>query len=353
MGDKWDIARKEMRDIFSSRRFLIILGLFIVLSLASVYIGVQNYQTQLDRFAGGNGHGAAPEEPGLIDVFIPLFSFNMPLTAGILGLMLSHDYISREREEGTIELLLSYPVYRDEIINGKLIAGGFTVGTSILTAFTISSGLAIYMIGIVPGLETVSRLAMIWIGTVIYISFFLGLGTLLSTVFRSRWRSLGGGAVLLLLFIGTPFVADIAADQIYKFEPDQGPNGPGARPEPLPGPGAEREVRVAEDSDSVSVGSGSGSTGSGPDGQSDIEERRAEIDAKREQFKTTVSRISPATSYSNFVGAMSGTSYDSDEGLEPTFVESMSSSVGYLIYLISQLLLVLTGAYGVFLRQDL
>lgn len=347
MGDKWDIAGKEMRDIFSSRRFLMVLGLFIVLSLASVYMGIQSYQTQMERYAGGgNSYGPAPEKPDLIDVFVPLFSFNMPLTAGILGLLLSYDYISGEREEGTIELLLSYPVYRDEIINGKLIAGTFTVAVSILTAFSISSGLAVYMLGIVPGLETVSRLSMIWLGTVIYITFFLALGTLLSTLFKSRWRALGVGAILLLAFIGTPFLANIAANQIYQFEPD---NSQQPSPEPLPGPqrATSGDVRVtSEGSEEVAVEPG------GSD--SSYEEQRAEVEAKREQFRSTVSRISPSTSYSNFVGTMSGTSYESGgEGLEPTFAESFSSSIGYLIYLVSQLFMVLTAAYGVFLRQDL
>lgn len=348
MGDMWDIARKELQDSFSSRKFLIVLGLFIALSLASVYIGVQSYQTQMDRFASGNTYGMAPEKPDLLDVFEPLFTFNMPLTAGILGLLLSHDYISREREEGTIELLLSYPVYRDEIINGKLAAGVFTISISILSAFALSSGLAIFMIGTIPGVEIISRLAMIWIGTVIYITFFTGLGTLLSTVFRSRWRSLAVGALALLLFIGTPFLANLVAGQLYQFNPGDQP-GVSPQPEPMPGPGVARSTTAEHD---LAAGESSGgSVGSSP--TSSLEEQREEVEANREQFVSTISRISPSTSYSEFVGLMIGTAYESEEGLEPTFSESFSASIGYLIYLVSQTLLVLTGAYAVFLRQDL
>ncbi|MFQ3308072.1 MAG: ABC-2 type transport system permease protein [Candidatus Nanohaloarchaea archaeon] len=347
MGDMWDIARKQVKDSFSSRRFLIILGVFLLLSLASVYLGVQDYQMQLERFASGDFYGAAPERPSLIDVFTPLFGFNMPLTAGILGLLLSHDYISREREEGTIELLLSYPVYRDEIINGKLVAGIFTVAVSLLSAFTLSSGLAIFMLDTVPGLETISRLGMVWIGTVIYITFFLGLGTFFSTLMRSRWRSLIGGGLVLLLFIGTPFLANMAASQIYQFNPGE---QPGTQPGPLPGPRtASSDMAVERE---VAVGGGTGSTGGGKD-RSSIEEQRAKVEAQRERFVSIVSRLSPSTSYSNFVGTMTGTEYESEQGLEPTFAESLSSSAGYLIFLISQTLMVLTGAYAVFLRQDL
>lgn len=339
MGSMWDIGRKELEDSFSSRRFIAVIGLFVILSLASVYMGVQNYQQQVDNFGGGGVYGSAPELPTLIDIFTPLFNFNMPLTAGILGLLLSYDYISREREEETIELLLSYPLYRDEIINGKLVSGIFTVALSLLAAFTISSGLEIYMTGLVPGIEAVSRLSMIWLGTVVYITFFLGLGTLLSTVFSSRWRSLATGIFLLLLFIGTPFITGIAADHIYEYNPGQqpAPGNPGiARGSAVSGGTAvERDVAVGR----PSIDDGS----SGPS--------REEIEAKKERFVSTVSRVSPSASYQNYVNTMIGE--QNEEGLEPTFSESVSSSFGYIIYLVSQTSLVLTAAYGVFLRQDL
>lgn len=340
MGSMWDVGRKELEDSFSSRRFLAVIGLFVVLSLASVYMGVQNYQQQVDNFGGGGVYGSAPELPSLIDIFTPLFNFNMPLTAGILGLLLSYDYISREREEGTIELLLSYPLYRDEIINGKLVSGIFTVALSLLAAFTLSSGLAIYMTGLAPSIEAVSRLSMIWIGTIVYITFFLGLGTLLSTVFSSRWRSLATGIFLLLLFIGTPFLTGIAADHIYEYDPSRQPTTPG-------GPEVIRSDAVSEgtavERDVVAERPPTEDESSGPS--------REEVEAKKERFVSTVSRISPSASYQNYVTTMIGE--QNSEGLEPTFSESLSSSFGYIIYLISQTSLALTAAYGVFLRQDL
>lgn len=152
---------------------------------------------------------------------------------------------------------------------------------------------------------------------------------------------------MLLLFLGTPFLANMAAGQIYQFNPNPGAQ-PGPQPEPLPGP------RVSTSDVRVSGGEVvSGGTGESADDRSSIEEQRAEVEAKRERFVSLVSRLSPSTSYSNFVGSMTGSSYESEQGLEPTFAESLSSSVGYLIFLISQTLLVLTGAYAVFLRQDL
>ncbi|MFB6193367.1 MAG: ABC transporter permease [Candidatus Nanohaloarchaea archaeon] len=350
MGSMWDVGRKQLQDSFSSRRFLIVLGLFLVLSMVSVYIGIQNYQESLEDFSSGDIYGAAPEKPTLIEVFQPLFSFNMPMTAGLLGLLLSYDYISKEREDGTIELLLSYPIYRDEIINGKLAAGIFTVAFAILSALTVSSGLAIFMTGKLPGLETVSRLSMIWIGTVIYITFFIGLGTFFSTVFRSRWRSLIAGALVLILFIGTPFIADFAANTLYPYSSIE---------KKLPGPDtrepavvhAEMEGRVVAEGEAVRPGAPEEPVQEreGPS----REELREQLEAKRQRFKSTVTKISSSAVYKKFTGTMLGTRYNSQEGLEPTFAESLGSSFGYLVYLISQTSLVLAGAYGFFLRQDL
>lgn len=323
MGDLWDVGRKEIEDSFSSRKFLIILGLFLILSLTSVYFGVDNYQTQLDQFGeGGNTiYGQQPEKPSLIEVFNPLINANLALTAGLLGLFLSYNFISREREEGTMELLLSYPVYRDEIINGKLVAGIFTVAFTLLIAFIVSSGLAMFMLGQIPSLTVLSRLSFIWMGTTLYITFFLSLGTLLSTIFRSQWRSLAVGVLLLFGFLGMPLIANIAAPVIYSYD---------------------------------SPGAGSGvATGGMNVENSRQESNREEVMAKRERFTSVVSNLSPVTNYNRYNDAILGTQYETDEGLEPTFRESLETALDPLIYLISQTALALAASYMIFLRQDM
>lgn len=335
MGSLWDVARKEVEDSFSSRRFLLILLLFVLLSVASVYLGVRNYEQQMQMFLeGGSAYGSAPEEPSLMEVFEPLLTFNIALTAGLLGLLLSYDSIAKERAEETIELLLSYPIYRDEIINGKMVAGIFTVSFAILVSFILSSGLTIFLLDQIPSLEQISRLGFIWIGTTIYITFFLGLGTLLSTVFKSQWRALILGVGFLLAFIATPFIANIAAYQIYSMDDldDQG----------------NQEVMIEERrGEAVDVETME------QEQETDVEARRAEVQRQRDRFISVVSQMSPTVSFNSYTETMLGTEYESEDGLEPTFAESLGNSFDYLIYLISQTALVLALAYAVFLRQDL
>lgn len=335
MGSMWDIGRKQLEDSFSSKKFLLILGLFLVLSLGSVYMGVEEYNQQMEAFEGGNNYGAPPEKPSLIDVFGPLVSLNLPLAAGVLALLLSYDAISREREEGTIELLLSYPVYRDEIINGKFAAGLFTVATALLIAFTASSGLAIYLTGVLPTAEQIFRLVFLWQGSVIYMAFFFGLGTLLSVLLRSSWRSLIAGLAVLLLFIATPFLANMAAGAVYPM--DTGSSGPGIA----------RTTAVAGSSGGITVEAGRPTPGQ------DQENQRQEIMDKRQNFVDQVSKISATTSFQNFASTMLGTDYEGESALKPTVWENLQSALGYLIFLLSETMLAFTAAYTVFMRQDL
>ena len=325
MGSMWDVGRKQLEDTFSSKKFLLIMGLFLLLSLASVYMGVQNYNQQMENFQQGDFYGDIPEKPSLVDVFEIMVGFNLPLAAGVLALLLSYDAISREREEGTIELLLSYPVYRDEVINGKFASGLFTVSLALLIAFTASSGLAIYLTGALPTLQEVYRIMFMWQGSIVYMAFFFGLGTLYSTFFRSSWRSLIAGMATLLFFIATPFLAGFTANFLYPMDVDS--------------PTTMRQGVAYESS--------------GPAVENDAAQQRQEIRQKREAFRKKIARFSPSTSYQNFVSTMLGTDYDSSSGLKPGVWESLNSGLGYLVFLLSETMLVFTAAYAVFMRQDL
>jgi len=332
MGSKWDIGRKQLEDTFSSKKFLMIFGLFLLLSLGSVHIGVGEYENEMDRYESGNtGIGnQVPEPPSLVETFQLMVGFNLPLAAGILALLLSYNSISKEREEGTIELLLSYPVYRDEVINGKFLSGIFTVAVALLVAFIASSGYAVYRTGVAPNLTEVARIGYMWLGSVVYMAFFYGLGIFLSTVFRSSRRALITGMVVLGLFIATPFIAGIASEYIYTYDEsgeDEVEFGP-------------REVASNEQVEIEPM----------PDNQPDRTDREA-VRAERERFVDQVSRFSPSTSYTNYVGIIMGTDYETE--FPPTLGESLEQSFGYIVFLFSQTLLVFAATYTVFMKQDL
>ncbi len=330
MGSKWDIGRKQLEDTFSSKKFLLIFGLFLLLSLGSVHIGVGEYEDEMERYESGDtGIGnQVPEPPSLVETFQLMVGFNLPLAAAILALLLSYNSISKEREEGTIELLLSYPVYRDEVINGKFLSGLFTVAIALLVAFIASSGYAVYRTGVAPNLTEVARIGYMWLGSVVYMAFFYGLGIFLSTVFRSSRRALITGMIILGIFLATPFIAGIASDYIYPYEDEPQPR---------------EEVEFVEGGATTEVETFPGETSDRTD--------RAAVRAERDRFVDQVSRFSPSTSYTNYMGIIIGNDYDTE--FPPTLGESLEQSFGYIVFLFSQTMLVFAASYAVFMRQDL
>jgi ABC-type transport system involved in multi-copper enzyme maturation permease subunit len=87
-------------------------------------------------------------------------------------------------------------------------------------------------------------------------------------------------------------------------------------------------------------------------GMDKVRKCRERVQRNREKFQNKVVKASPSISYRKFTATMLGTNYH-ESGYPPTPMESLNSAIGYLIFLISQTVLMFTASYGVFMRQDL
>jgi len=134
----------------------------------------------------------------------------------LIGLILGFDTINRERGDGTLIKIVSQPIYRDSVINGKFLAGVATISIMLISIVLVISGLGLIILGIVPGLEEVWRLFIYIIISIFYISFWLGLSILFSIFFRSIATS-ALATVALWIFLsffislGASVLADIIA----------------------------------------------------------------------------------------------------------------------------------------------
>ena len=131
-GSGWTVvAAKEFGDHLLSARFLV---LVIVLGLAAA-IPLYFAATAIREVASGVTDAQA--------IFIALFwlapdvggQFTLPSVTGflayvapLLGLAFAFDAINGERAEGTLPRLLSQPIHRDDVINGKFVAGLAVIG---------------------------------------------------------------------------------------------------------------------------------------------------------------------------------------------------------------------------------
>jgi ABC-2 type transport system permease protein len=176
------ILKKELADHFSSYRFIILFALIAMVSLITAYMAGMNIKQGLEGVA----------KPRF--VFLMLFTTSGALFSlsqfvaffgPLIGLILGFDTINRERNEGTLSKLLSQPIYRDAVINGKFLAGVVITAVMMVSIVLVITGLGLSTIGVIPGIEEVWRIFIYLLISIIYISFWLGVAILFSIMFRS------------------------------------------------------------------------------------------------------------------------------------------------------------------------
>jgi ABC-2 type transport system permease protein len=196
------IAGKEFGDHVVSVRFVIVL---IVLGLAAL---IPLY------FASDQIRSAAQSATTIPAVFLYLFTIGpegidilrvdsfVGIVAPLLGLAFAFDAVNSERSEGTLPRLLSQPIYRDDVINGKFVAGLGVIGIVLVSVVMLIAGFGMFRLGIIPHGPEVPRLIAWVAATFLYVALWLSFGLLLSVVIhRAATSALVGFGVWLLLTI--------------------------------------------------------------------------------------------------------------------------------------------------------
>lgn len=176
------VYRKELADHFSSYRFVILFALIAMVSFITSYMAGISLR---DKLAG---------EIRPTFVFLMLFNTSGALFSMVefvaffgplIGLVLGFDSINRERAQGTLIKIISQPIYRDAVINGKFLAGATTIALILVSIVLVISGFGLTLLGVVPGMEEIWRLMVFVLISLFYVSFWLGISILFSIFFRS------------------------------------------------------------------------------------------------------------------------------------------------------------------------
>jgi len=140
----------------------------------------------------------------------------------LIGMILGFDAISRERSSRTLSKLLSQPIYRDSVINGKFLAGLTIISLMLLSIVLLISGMGLWVLGVVPGWEEVGRLLVYLVVSIVYIGFWLAVSILFSILFRGLATSaLASLALWIFLAFFMALGASLAADVISPIPPGQ------------------------------------------------------------------------------------------------------------------------------------
>ena len=209
------IAGKELADHVTSIRFLVLL---VILALAAA---VPLY------FASGRIRDAAEQASGGRAIFLALFTLGsdqftflradsfVALLAPLLGIAFGFDAINVERTEGTLPRLVSQPIHRDDVINGKFIAGLAVIALTLTSMVTLVAGFGMLRLGIVPDISEVVRMVLWLLLTVLYVGLWLAFGMLLSVLLRRAASAalIGFGTWLALVIFG-PLIITLVANLV-------------------------------------------------------------------------------------------------------------------------------------------
>ncbi len=202
------VARKELADHLLSARFVV---LFIVVGLAALiplYFAADAIRSAASTVSGGQAIFIAlfwfAPKVGSTTVTLPSVASFLGLVAPLLGLAFAFDTINGERSEGTLPRLLSQPIHRDDVVNGKFAAGLAVIAIVVGVVIGVIAAFGIIRLGIVPTASEALRLVLWLLVTFVYVSFWLAFGMLLSVVVRRAATSalIGFGAWLLFTIFG-------------------------------------------------------------------------------------------------------------------------------------------------------
>ena len=215
------LYRKEMADHVTSKRFIIILLLVIAMTIASVYGAVTGI-TSAVKNAAIDPKASFDASYMFLKLYttggssIPSYMSLIALIGPFIGLILGFDSINAEKNSGTLNRLVSQPIYRDSIIIGKFLASMTLIAVMVLST-GIAVGCAGFLTsGIKPTGEEIVRVLIFLIYTVIYICFWLAMALLFSVFTRHAATSALASIALWLFFaIFMSLLAGILANAAY------------------------------------------------------------------------------------------------------------------------------------------
>jgi ABC-2 type transport system permease protein len=192
------IARKEYVDLCSNVVILLVLLVYFTLIINNILIfgKVLNSDGKSVQFIFNQNLGFAAAN----DIFNTLTWVNT-----LVGVIIGCAMISSERHGNAINTLITKPLYRDTIINGKIIGSLLFLATiqALVIALYTACYLVLYGNAIAPYfVDYLSRLPFIFFIAMIYVSIFLCTSMLISLIVRDQ-------AFAMVLSVVAVYVSEI------------------------------------------------------------------------------------------------------------------------------------------------
>lgn len=177
MGNILNIAKKEFNELIGNKIVLIILTVFLFLIIKSTYDyydALAHGQLLIEDLASGI----------LLSIWYILSSYG-----SLVCIVIGFSLVSSEKIGSALNTLLTKPLYRDTIINGKLLGAlGFIACTFIMAIVLFISALFITIgspaVSVLP--DILSRLFVVFILSLIYAMIFFALSMLIALLVKDQ-----------------------------------------------------------------------------------------------------------------------------------------------------------------------
>ncbi len=170
------IAQKEFADHLWSP---VLLALLITFTLV---IFVFSYQQSLatERLSGMMGSSTS-ESTSAVMLGLKKLAGIITWFAPLIGIALSFDAVIKEQKSGSLNVLLTHPVFRDTIVLGKLLGSMLTLFLVLFVSTAVSIGTLLFLLGGAVSTMELIRIALYLLFTFFYTLVFMGIGVILST----------------------------------------------------------------------------------------------------------------------------------------------------------------------------
>jgi len=217
---------KELADNFSSWRFIILFALVLLAGVSAIYVAAENIREAVTEIS--KSPFAVAET--IRFVFLKLYTTSgqvIPFSfltfivffVPIVGIALGFDAINSEKNSGTLSRLLSQPIFRDAVINGKFLAGVVTLSIMLVSIVLLVAGIGLIRIGVPPTAEEVLRLMAFLAVGIVYGAFWLGLAMLFSIFFqRVATSALASIAVWIFFIFFMSMLAGLIANMVVPVD---------------------------------------------------------------------------------------------------------------------------------------
>lgn len=186
------VAWKEFRDDFRNRWTVALAVLFALLALAIAWFG-----------AAASGRIGFTSFDATLASLTTLGAFVIPL----IGLLIAYDTIVGERDDGTLLLMLSYPLARGQLVTGKFLGHCAALAVATLVGFALAVAIMQVMQPSAQTLQAWIYIARFILSASLLGASFVGLACLISVTTGSKSRAAG---LALIAWLASVVLFDLA-----------------------------------------------------------------------------------------------------------------------------------------------